>query len=204
MRAAATLGGGSVASGVAGAAGGAAASKGGMLGKALKFGGVAAVAAIALDLLSSDKEGNLWGLTSGIDKWTKGATGINPSNLGESDDKGVPGWKRLLFGKAADPNFDARKHFGIKLGASRGNEGSVWSNGAKPIEGGGALDIVRAIHEEGEKQKPPVTNFNVTVGGITVNGAPGQSPEQIATAVEKQLSSKLGALSRSAYSDGVY
>ena len=47
---------------------------------------------------------------------------------------------------------------------------------------------------------------NVDVGGITINvtGAPGQSPQQIADAVRRQLSDRLDALSRGAFSDGVY
>lgn len=39
---------------------------------------------------------------------------------------------------------------------------------------------------------------------INVQSQPGQSPEAIASAVERVLSARLGALSRGAYSDGVY
>lgn len=46
--------------------------------------------------------------------------------------------------------------------------------------------------------------MQVDVGGIHIHAQPGQSPEQIADAVERRLSAKLGALSRGAYSDGVY
>lgn len=48
------------------------------------------------------------------------------------------------------------------------------------------------------------TTMHVNVGGITVNAAPGQSPEDIAQAVHRVLSDKLNALSRGAHSDGVY
>jgi TP901 family phage tail tape measure protein len=48
------------------------------------------------------------------------------------------------------------------------------------------------------------TTMHVDVGGITVNAAPGQSPEDIAQAVERVLSDKLNALSRGAHSDGAY
>lgn len=46
---------------------------------------------------------------------------------------------------------------------------------------------------------------NINVGGIRieVQAATGQSPEQIAAAVERMLSAKLNALSRGSYSDGV-
>ncbi|WP_041358045.1 phage tail tape measure protein [Nitrobacter hamburgensis] len=70
------------------------------------------------------------------------------------------------------------------------------------------LDTVRAIKAQAMAGAAKagggaaVTN----VGGVTINvqASPGQSPEAIAAAVEKQLSSKLNALSRGAYSDGVY
>lgn len=39
---------------------------------------------------------------------------------------------------------------------------------------------------------------------INVHAAPGQSPEAIASAVERRMSEKLNALSRGAFSDGVY
>lgn len=48
------------------------------------------------------------------------------------------------------------------------------------------------------------TTMHVNVGGITVNAAPGQSPEDIAQAVHRVLSDKLNALSRGAHSDGAY
>lgn len=48
------------------------------------------------------------------------------------------------------------------------------------------------------------TVMNVDVGGITVQAAPGQSPEEIAEAVERRLSNRLDALSRGAHSDGGY
>lgn len=37
--------------------------------------------AVAGGLSVADPEGNLWGLTSGIDKWVERKTGINPSNI---------------------------------------------------------------------------------------------------------------------------
>lgn len=70
------------------------------------------------------------------------------------------------------------------------------------------LDTVRAIkaHAMAGAAKAGGGAAVTNVGGVTINvqAAPGQSPEAIASAVEKQLSSKLNALSRGAYSDGVY
>lgn len=66
------------------------------------------------------------------------------------------------------------------------------------------LDTVRAIKAQAlaGAARGGVTN----VGGISINvsAAPGQSPEAIASAVERKLSEKLAALSRGAFSDGVY
>ncbi|MBN9056114.1 MAG: phage tail tape measure protein [Rhizobiales bacterium] len=39
----------------------------------------------------------------------------------KNDENGVPGWKRFLLGAAADPNFNARQHFGIETGATTGS-----------------------------------------------------------------------------------
>ncbi len=69
------------------------------------------------------------------------------------------------------------------------------------------MDTVRAIKANalaGAAQARGGTVNNVNVGGIHVQGAPGQSPEAIASAVERKLSEKLAALSRGAFSDGVY
>ncbi|KAB2699317.1 phage tail tape measure protein [Ochrobactrum sp. Kaboul] len=81
------LGGGAGAA--AGTAGGAAAGAagGGLLRGALRLGGRAiaspfgAGALTATALNQTDPEGNLWGLTSGVDAWVEKHTGINPSNV---------------------------------------------------------------------------------------------------------------------------
>jgi TP901 family phage tail tape measure protein len=39
--------------------------------------------------------------------------------LGGADEKGVPGWKRFLMGKAADPDFNAAQHFGAGGGGDK-------------------------------------------------------------------------------------
>lgn len=46
--------------------------------------------------------------------------------------------------------------------------------------------------------------MSVNVGGIHIQASAGQSPEAIAAAVERRMSEKLNALSRGAFSDGVY
>jgi hypothetical protein len=47
-------------------------------------------------------------------------------------------------------------------------------------------------------------SMSVNVGGIHIQASAGQSPEAIAAAVERRLSEKLSAMSRGAFSDGVY
>lgn len=70
------------------------------------------------------------------------------------------------------------------------------------------MDTVRAIKAHAlagaARQAGGGTVNNVDVGGIHVQAAPGQSPEAIASAVERKMSEKLAALSRGAFSDGVY
>nr|WP_313665490.1 phage tail tape measure protein [Brucella intermedia] len=68
------------------AAGAGAASKGSsLLGKAAKGAGIIGTAWTIKEVLDAvDPEGNLWGLTSGIDAWIESKTGINPSKVGGS------------------------------------------------------------------------------------------------------------------------
>lgn len=69
------------------AAGAGAASKGSsLLGKAAKGAGIIGTAWTIKEVLDAvDPEGNLWGLTSGIDAWIESKTGINPSKVGGSE-----------------------------------------------------------------------------------------------------------------------
>ena len=92
--AAATMGvtgaaaGGAAGSAAAGAAAGAGvASKGtSLFGKLLKGAGIVGTALTVNEVLGAiDPEGNLWGLTSGIDAWVASKTGINPSKVGASE-----------------------------------------------------------------------------------------------------------------------
>lgn len=80
--AAGATGAGAAAAGAAAGAG--AASKGSsLLGKAAKGAGIIGTAWTIKEVLDAvDPEGNLWGLTSGIDAWIESKTGINPSKVG--------------------------------------------------------------------------------------------------------------------------
>ena len=61
----------------------AATAKGSLFSKLKRGAGVATAALTTAELLSwIDPEGNLWGLTSGIDAWVQKKTGIDPSNIG--------------------------------------------------------------------------------------------------------------------------
>ncbi|KAB2752371.1 phage tail tape measure protein [Brucella anthropi] len=83
--AAGATGAGAAAAGAAAGAG--AASKGSsLLGKAAKGAGIIGTAWTVKEVLDAvDPEGNLWGLTSGIDAWIESKTGINPSKVGGSE-----------------------------------------------------------------------------------------------------------------------
>lgn len=69
-----------------------------------------------------------------------------------------------------------------------------------------SLDTIAALRAGGAggRGASGVASMHVEVGGIHIHTQPGQSPEAIASAVERHLSSKLNALSRGAFSDGVY
>lgn len=77
----------------AGAAGGAAASTAGksILGKVVKGAGIIGTAYTIAEVLDAiDPQGNLWGLTSGIDAWVESKTGINPSKIGAGTPRDGP------------------------------------------------------------------------------------------------------------------
>lgn len=57
-----------------------------LFGKIIKGAGVVGTAYTINEILGAiDPEGNLWGLTSGIDAWMKEKTGIDPSKVGASE-----------------------------------------------------------------------------------------------------------------------
>lgn len=85
--AAGVLGGGAAAG--AGAAAAGAAAKGGWWSKLVRGGNALAVGWTVKELLETfDPEGNLWGLTSGIDAWVERNLGFNPSKIGGGGDEG--------------------------------------------------------------------------------------------------------------------
>ena len=84
---------GAAGSAAAGAAGGAAASTAGksILGKVVKGAGIIGTAYTIAEVLDAiDPQGNLWGLTSGIDAWVESKTGINPSKIGAGTPRDGP------------------------------------------------------------------------------------------------------------------
>ncbi|MBX8803344.1 phage tail tape measure protein [Ochrobactrum sp. MR28] len=196
---------GTAATGAAGAAGAAGAlaggaSKVGVFTKLLRGAGMAGTAYSMFEGLKTfDPKGNLWGLTENIDNWSKENLGINPSNLAEPVDKGVPGWKRFLMGRAADPDFNFREHMGIKVGASN-------ASGEKPVsltaptiaelnKPSGTQDV-RIVNQ----QPPPnVTNYvNVTAN---TNASPSEIGQATAEAVGQATKAAIeGAFSDSAVS----
>lgn len=88
--ASAASGAGTAAAGAAAGAG--AASKGAsVFGKLLKGAGIVGTALTANEILGAiDPDGNLWGLTSGIDAWIASKTGINPSKVGGASERVGP------------------------------------------------------------------------------------------------------------------
>lgn len=88
--AAGASGAGTAAAGAAAGAG--AAAKGGSLfGKLVKGAGIIGTALTIKEVLDAiDPEGNLWGLTSGIDAWVEEKTGINPSKIGGGSERVGP------------------------------------------------------------------------------------------------------------------
>ncbi len=83
--AAGATGAGAAAAGAAAAGAGAASKGSSLLGKAAKGAGIIGTAWTVKEVLDAvDPEGNLWGLTSGIDAWIESKTGINPSKVGGS------------------------------------------------------------------------------------------------------------------------
>lgn len=75
----------------AGAAGMAAKGGSGFWGKAIKGAGAVGVALTAKEVLEwIDPDGNLWGLTTGIDKWAEENLGFNPSKVGGPSERVGP------------------------------------------------------------------------------------------------------------------
>lgn len=91
--------------------------------------------AVKESLDAADPEGNLWGLTSGVDAWIKENFGFDPSNTT---------WRELLLGKAADPNFSVKDHFAIRTGTKERSEASIPQGSVADVE---ANRFVAALRE---------------------------------------------------------
>lgn len=111
-----------------------------------------------------------------------------------SDEAGVPGWKRFLLGAAADPNFDSKQHFGIATNNGEVAEkptvldASTISQLLQPSKG---TQDVRVMNKE-----PP----HVTVHApISITGV--ASPEAAADAAASRLGQAVKAAVESSFSD---
>ena len=91
--------------------------------------------AVKESLDAADPEGNLWGLTSGVDAWIKENFGFDPSNTT---------WRELLLGKAADPNFSMKDHFAIRTGTKERSGASIPQSTPADVE---ASRFVAALRE---------------------------------------------------------
>lgn len=83
------FGGGTAAAGGAAAGGAAAAAGKGWFSRLLRGAGAVGIGLAAKEVLELiDPQGNLWGLTSGIDAWAEKHLGFNPSKIGGGGDQG--------------------------------------------------------------------------------------------------------------------
>lgn len=116
--------------------------------------------------------------------------------LGKKDEKGVPRWKRLLLGDAADPEFSFRKHMGVK-------------NTASPPDGPDAATISRSSGTS-TTQKAGNTNVNapmsapisLTFNGVTLEqtiAAARQAAQEVVDAFTRQLDASLSRSSQIQY-----
>ncbi|EYR81888.1 phage tail tape measure protein [Shinella sp. DD12] len=116
-----------------------------------------------------------------------------------SDEQGVPGWKRFLFGAAADPNFDSRQHFGIQTKAGDDTSGSPRTTGEmlagldKPVTLDSAT-ISQIVNPRGvqdvrvtNKERPNITvHAPVTITNIS-------SPQEAVDAAASRLGQRIKA-----------
>jgi hypothetical protein len=146
--------------------------------------------------------GNLWSFLwngpAGGNPFGKAVTGIKnrpggaPAAAVDPNRPSVPISKRTLGGPV--------RSGGTYLVGERGPE-LFRANASGTISS--TLDTVRAIKSQALAGAGG-GSMNVNVGGIHIQASSGQSPDAIAAAVERRLSEKLSAMSRGAFSDGVY
>lgn len=138
---------------------------------------------------TADPEGNLWGATSGIDRWVEQNLGFNPSNTT---------WKQLLLGRAADPNFNAKDHFGIETKSADGGPSDVLLVGTPPVTVATPVTTVPSGTQEVRVTNPQPA----PVVTIHMNVKTGASPEEIASQAAQAVAAQFRTASGGAYSDG--
>lgn len=138
---------------------------------------------------TADPEGNLWGATSGIDRWVEQNLGFNPSNTT---------WKQLLLGRAANPNFNAKDHFGIETKSADGGPSDVLLVGTPPVTVATPVTTVPSGTQEVRVTNPQPA----PVVTIHMNVKTGASPEEIASQAAQAVAAQFRTASGGAYSDG--
>lgn len=228
--AAATTAAAGAGAGAAAAGAGAASGGKGVVSKAAR-GAMPLLAGYAVkeSLDAADPEGNLWGLTSGVDAWIKENFGFDPSNTT---------WRELLLGKAADPNFSMKDHFAIRTGTKERSEASIrqstpadveanrfvaalreappWINdllGARGSAGPSDVSLVGtpSVSITNPVQTMPSGTQDVRVTNpqppqinnyITLNAQTGATAAELRGEMERLLVGKITSASNGAFSDG--
>ncbi|MFS2326572.1 phage tail tape measure protein [Brucella sp. H1_1004] len=105
-------------------------------------------------------------------------------------------WSSLLFGKAADPNFNAKDHFGIQTRAANSGPADVLLVGTPSVTVASAVETrpsgVQDVRLTNPPERPSITNH------ITVHMTSNASPDATARAI----ADRLAAASNGAFSDG--
>lgn len=208
----------SAAGGVAALAGGAAAPGSAPGGKGLPGGpwltpfGTAALAAAGVAAIGAaiatygpdvakrstkPKEGTPgWWL--GMDPTESRQDRLDRLNTPDRDD-GPGFWKRLLLGKAADPDFSFRDHMKMSFGGKdAGGPSDVNLVGVPDV----SIPAPVTIQPSGTQDVRVTNPMPAPIINITLNATTNASPADILATVKSGLSAELNAMSRGAYSDG--
>ncbi|SMD18068.1 phage tail tape measure protein [Rhizobium sp. RU36D] len=131
--------------------------------------------------------------------------GLNP------DEKGVSAWDRFWWGKAAEPDFDAREHFGIQTGPGSNSPGGNAPSGsdasglAKPISlDASSIDALvqpSGVQDVNITNPRPAPNINLTVS-MSVHGV--TNPQEIADQVVNRVGQQLRQEVAGIYADTNY
>jgi len=185
--------------------------------------------AVKESLDAADPEGNLWGLTSGVDAWIKENFGFDPSNTT---------WRELLLGKAADPNFSMKDHFAIRTGTKQRSEASIPQSTPSEVEANRFVAALRetppwindllgarvgtspsdvslvgtpSVSITNPVQTMPSGTQDVRVVNpqppqinnyITLHAQTGATPAELRSEMERLLMGKITSASNGAFSDG--